>query len=178
MCNDYSCISKLVHDHRKLISTSNTLSRLSCTAENQFGSEQSRLYQIDSSDGNLFSLNFLIRISSFSQMSPWLWSRWSWVHSFWLFSSRLWRSIVVVERDRFANDTNVRRKRNFRWSSTSITRSMNWSKKSDRWERVTHHRPAPIEYRWKSNRQVSRRSKTIRFSIAYPFRSLVDKLVQ
>ena len=65
MCNDYSCVSKLTYDQRKLVSTSNTLSRLSCIAENQFGIEQSRLYQIEASDGERLTLTFRFASLSF-----------------------------------------------------------------------------------------------------------------
>ncbi|UJR28849.1 hypothetical protein I4U23_010073 [Adineta vaga] len=47
-CDDYSCTSKLLYNHRRSFSTVNNLNRLSCIAENEFGIEQSRLYQINS----------------------------------------------------------------------------------------------------------------------------------
>ncbi len=47
-CDDYSCTSKLIYNNRKSLSSTNNLNRLSCIAENEYGNEQSRLYQISS----------------------------------------------------------------------------------------------------------------------------------
>ncbi|CAF0720908.1 unnamed protein product [Adineta steineri] len=47
-CDDNSCKSKLLYNNRKILSSINNLNRLSCIAENEHGSEQSRLYQINS----------------------------------------------------------------------------------------------------------------------------------
>lgn len=52
LCNHYGCLSKLSYDYRKIISSSKTLYRLSCIGENKYGIEQSRLYQINASNGN------------------------------------------------------------------------------------------------------------------------------
>ncbi|CAF3704301.1 unnamed protein product [Adineta steineri] len=49
-CDENICISKLIHDYRKLIPSSQTLNRLSCIAENEFGIEHSRLYQLERSN--------------------------------------------------------------------------------------------------------------------------------
>ncbi|CAF1231043.1 unnamed protein product [Adineta ricciae] len=51
-CDDYSCTSKLLYNPRQSLSTANSLSRLSCIAENEYGIEQSRLYQVDSLDNS------------------------------------------------------------------------------------------------------------------------------
>lgn len=52
-CDHYDCLSKLVYDYRRIISSSKTLHRISCIGENEFGIEQSRLYQINTSDGKI-----------------------------------------------------------------------------------------------------------------------------
>ncbi|CAF4131040.1 unnamed protein product, partial [Rotaria magnacalcarata] len=49
-CGDYSCISKLVYNYPRIIPSSKTLNRLSCIGENEFGIDQSRLYQMNTSD--------------------------------------------------------------------------------------------------------------------------------
>ncbi|CAF3628598.1 unnamed protein product [Rotaria socialis] len=49
-CGDYSCISKLVYDYPRIIPSSKILNRLSCIGENEFGIDQSRLYQMNTSD--------------------------------------------------------------------------------------------------------------------------------
>ncbi|CAF4904420.1 unnamed protein product, partial [Rotaria sp. Silwood1] len=46
-CDENSCLSKLIYNNRKIFATKNNLNRLSCTAENEYGYEQSRLYQIN-----------------------------------------------------------------------------------------------------------------------------------
>ncbi|CAF1010595.1 unnamed protein product [Rotaria sordida] len=62
-CNDYSCISKLIYDYPRIIPTSKTLNRLSCIGENEFGIEQSRLYQMDTSDDPTIILVTIILIT-------------------------------------------------------------------------------------------------------------------
>ena len=52
-CDEYSCSSKLIYHNRRLTPTTTrptNLNRLSCIAENDYGIEQSRLYQINSSE--------------------------------------------------------------------------------------------------------------------------------
>ncbi len=49
-CDDYSCTSKLVYNSRTIHSSKTNLHRLSCIAENEYGTEQSRLYQISSNE--------------------------------------------------------------------------------------------------------------------------------
>ncbi|CAF3619162.1 unnamed protein product, partial [Rotaria sp. Silwood2] len=46
-CDDNSCLSKLIYNNRKIFSSKNNVNRLLCTAENEYGYEQSRLYQIN-----------------------------------------------------------------------------------------------------------------------------------
>ncbi|CAF3483535.1 unnamed protein product [Rotaria sordida] len=46
-CDNHSCLSKLIYNNRKIFSSTNNLNRLSCMAENEYGYEQSRLYQIN-----------------------------------------------------------------------------------------------------------------------------------
>ncbi|CAF3151348.1 unnamed protein product [Rotaria socialis] len=47
ICDENSCLSKLTYNNRKIVSSTNNINRLSCIAENEYGYEQSRLYQID-----------------------------------------------------------------------------------------------------------------------------------
>ncbi|CAF0792982.1 unnamed protein product [Adineta ricciae] len=49
-CEENVCTSKLLYDYRKLVPSSQTLSHLSCIGENEFGIEQSRLYQLNTSN--------------------------------------------------------------------------------------------------------------------------------
>ncbi|CAF3867571.1 unnamed protein product [Rotaria sp. Silwood2] len=62
-CDDYSCKSKLVYDYPTIIPSSNSLNRLSCIGENEFGIEQSRLYQMDTSDDPTIILVSIILIT-------------------------------------------------------------------------------------------------------------------
>ncbi|CAF3420390.1 unnamed protein product [Rotaria sp. Silwood1] len=62
-CADYSCTSKLAYDYPRIIPSSKTFNRLSCIGENEFGIEQSRLYQMDTSDDPTMILVSVILIT-------------------------------------------------------------------------------------------------------------------
>ncbi|UJR20750.1 hypothetical protein I4U23_023868 [Adineta vaga] len=50
ICDANVCTSKLLYDYRKIVPSSQTLNHLSCIGENEYGIEQSRLYQLNTSD--------------------------------------------------------------------------------------------------------------------------------